>query len=121
MLVVVDSICVASELIIVAENLKEPVFKTNLKRENYWLETFLTILKYVGLVILAIYLIEIFIKITFNTHAFLRTKLEIFDSIIIIVSFVLDLVFFERDASTALQLITLLRLWRVARIVNGLV
>ena len=77
--------------------------------------------KYVGLVILAVFLVEIIIKLIFNTRVFLKTKLEIFDSIIVIVSFILDIVFFNSDTTIAFQFILLLRFWRVARIVNGLV
>ena len=103
-----------SELIITIENNHQSV-----GHKNNILEKVQDVLKYFGLVILGIFLIEIPVKFIFNTHEFIRSKLEIFDSIIVIVSFVLDIVFFDKDASTAFSLLTLLRLWRIARIVNG--
>ena len=108
-LVLLDTICVASELIVTIEN----------KEDNNALSNLLQFLKYFGIVILGCFLVEIPIKLAFNTHEFIRSKLEIFDSIIVIVSFVLDIVFFHHHASAAFELMTLLRLWRIARIVNG--
>lgn len=130
--------CVASELIIIIENTKDhgsvtslntalnqtnnthETNHTNKSQSNNALEIILLVLKYFGLTILGIFLIEIVIKLAFNTRAFLKSKLELFDSVIVIVSFVLDIVFFDHHAHAAFELITLLRLWRIARIVNGI-
>ena len=79
----------------------------------------LTVLKYVGVSILGIFIVEIILKLIFTTKAFLKSKLEIFDAIIVIISFILDIVFFDHHAASAFELLTLLRLWRIARIING--
>ena len=45
---------------------------------------------------------------------------QLFDALIVIVSFVLDIVFRNReDAASGVGLLVILRLWRVARILNG--
>ncbi len=53
------------------------------------------VLKYTALVILGIFLIEILLKLIFNTCHFIRSKLELLDSVIIVVSFVLDVMYFD--------------------------
>jgi hypothetical protein len=108
-LVLIDTVCVAGELIISLEN----------KNDNKTLTIIEDIFKYLGVIILGLFLFEIMCKIGFNTHHFIKSKLEIFDGLIVIVSFILDIVFFENGASPAFGLITILRLWRIARIVNG--
>lgn len=110
-LVLVDTICVSSELIITIENNKYSLG---------YLKIIHNCLKYLGISILAAFLTEIFLKLIFNTREFFKSKLEIFDSIIIVISFVLDIVYFNYD-SAAFELITLLRLWRIGRIINGLI
>lgn len=106
-LVLLDTVCVAGELII------------SLEKKEEALETAENIFKYMGLTILCLFLVEILTKLIFNTHHFLKSKLEIFDGIIVIISFALDVAFLDGEASPAIGLITLLRLWRIARIVNG--
>ena len=85
------------------------------------LEIALTVLKYIGVTILGIFIVEIALKLGFTTRAFLHSKLELFDAFIVIVSFILDIIFFDHHASAAIELITLLRLWRITRIVNGII
>ena len=111
-LVLLDTLCVSGELVILIENNKQSLPK---------LKTFHEILKYSGISILAVFLIEIIIKIVFATKEFFHSKLEIFDSFVVVISFVLDITFFNHDASSAFELITLLRLWRIGRIINGLI
>lgn len=51
---------------------------------------------------------------------FFQHKFEVFDGLVVLVSFVLDIVFiFHEDAFDGMGLLILLRLWRVARIING--
>lgn len=52
---------------------------------------------------------------------FFHHKFEVFDGLVVIVSFILDVVYTaSEDAFDAsMGLLILLRLWRVARIVNG--
>jgi hypothetical protein len=130
-LVLLDSICVASELIITIENTKDHSSNRTFEHKNssnlensinkyHSLEILLIVLKYIGVTILGIFLIEIVLKISFTTKSFFKSKLEIFDAIIVIISFILDIVFFDHHASSAFELLTLLRLWRIGRIVNGI-
>jgi hypothetical protein len=77
---------------------------------THQIEIILLILKYIGITILGIFIIEILIKIIFNTRIFLKTKMEIFDALVVVVSFALDILFFEHQ-NVAIQLLTLLRLW----------
>ena len=51
---------------------------------------------------------------------FFRHKFEVFDAVVVVVSFVLDVVYVSSEgAFDGMGLLILLRLWRVARIVNG--
>ena len=52
---------------------------------------------------------------------FVHLKLEIFDGFVIVISFILDIVtlLFE-EAFVAMELIVLLRLWRIIRVINGM-
>jgi hypothetical protein len=111
-LVLLDTLCVSGELVIIIENNKQSLRK---------LKTFHDILKYSGISILGLFLLEIIIKISFDTREFLQSKLEIFDSFVVIISLVLDILFFNYDTSSAFELITMLRLWRIGRIINGLI
>lgn len=52
---------------------------------------------------------------------FFHHKFEILDAIVVVVSFILDVVLLFREHEfEALGLLILLRLWRVARIINGM-
>lgn len=70
--------------------------------------------------ILAFFMVEIFLKIFVFRLEFFHHKFEILDAFVVVVSFVLDLVLmFKNHHFEALGLLILLRLWRVARIING--
>lgn len=70
--------------------------------------------------ILVFFMLEIFFKIFVFRMEFFHHKFEILDAIVVVLSFVLDLVlFFKKHQFEALGLLILLRLWRVARIING--
>lgn len=65
-------------------------------------------------------MVELAGKIFAYRLEFFMHKFEIFDGLVVIVSFVLDIVFISHeDVSDGMGLLILLRLWRVARIVNG--
>lgn len=71
--------------------------------------------------ILVFFMLEIFFKIFVFRLEFFHHKFEILDAIVVVVSFVLDLVLlFKNHHFEALGLLILLRLWRVARIINGM-
>ncbi|KAL1768708.1 voltage-gated hydrogen channel 1 [Sigmodon hispidus] len=72
--------------------------------------------------ILAFFMLEIFFKLFVFRLEFFHHKFEILDTIVVVVSFVLDLVLmFKKHQFEALGLLILLRLWRVARIINGII
>ena len=51
---------------------------------------------------------------------FFQHKFEVFDGVVVVVSFVLDIVFVaNEDVLDGVGFLILLRLWRVARIING--
>ena len=82
------------------------------------------------------FLIKVCFKIYFTWDHFIKHKIEIADAIIVFISFILDLVFLNDDAVGGLVgkfislspdvlkylgLLTLLRLWRVLRVINGFI
>lgn len=70
--------------------------------------------------ILVFFMMEIFLKIFVFRLEFFHHKFEILDAVVVVVSFVLDVVLLFREHEfEALGLLILLRLWRVARIING--
>ena len=78
-------------------------------------------LHYTSIVILGLFLIEIVVKLYAFGLDFFHHKLEVFDAIVVIVSFALDIAYSgNMDAWDAVGLLVLLRLWRVVRIVNGI-
>lgn len=65
-------------------------------------------------------MVELSGKIFAYRLEFLHHKFEVFDGIVVVVSFILDIVYISKeDAFDAMGLLILLRLWRVARIING--
>ncbi len=66
-------------------------------------------------------MIEIMVKIFAFRIEFFKSKMEVFDAVIVVVSFVLDIVYAKAEGiESAVGLIVILRLWRVTRILNGL-
>lgn len=67
------------------------------------------------------FLLEICVKAIAFGLAFLRLGWEIFDAVVVIVTFVLDVVLqHSHSSANGLGLFIILRLWRVARILNGI-
>jgi len=98
--------------------------------------SFLKICCYVQDQVKDAFLIKVCFKIYFTWDHFIKHKIEIADAIIVFISFILDLVFLNDDAvgglvgklislspdiSKYLGLLTLLRLWRVLRVINGFI
>ncbi|KAK7087553.1 voltage-gated hydrogen channel 1-like [Littorina saxatilis] len=80
------------------------------------------VLHYCSLSILSLFIVEIFVRIFVMRLAFFKHKLELFDALVVIVSFVLDIIFRDReDAASGVGLLVILRLWRVTRILNGII
>lgn len=77
---------------------------------------------YLSLSILTLFLVEVSFKLFVYRREFFHHKFEVLDAIVVIVSFVLDIVLLFREHEfEALGLLILLRLWRVARIINGII
>ncbi|XP_072292310.1 voltage-gated hydrogen channel 1 [Eucyclogobius newberryi] len=75
---------------------------------------------YLSLALLTFFMVELVGKLFAYRLEFFYHKFEVFDGVVVTVSFVLDIVFvFREDAFDAMGLLILLRLWRVARIING--
>ncbi|KAL0610784.1 Voltage-gated hydrogen channel 1 [Plecturocebus cupreus] len=82
----------------------------------------LLVFHYMSLAILAFFMMEIIFKLYVFRLEFFHHKFEILDAFVVVVSFVLDIVLlFQKHAFEALGLLILLRLWRVARIINGII
>lgn len=65
-------------------------------------------------------MVELVGKLYAYRMEFFEHKFEVFDAVVVVISFVLDIVFiFHEDVSDGVGLLILLRLWRVARIING--
>ncbi|KAM9330898.1 voltage-gated hydrogen channel 1 [Gastrophryne carolinensis] len=80
------------------------------------------IFHYLSVAVLSFFLLEIAGKLFAFRLEFFHHKFEVFDAIIVIISFIIDVVYITReDIFTAVGLLILLRLWRVARIVNGVI
>ncbi|XP_026130404.1 voltage-gated hydrogen channel 1-like [Carassius auratus] len=77
---------------------------------------------YLSLALLTFFMVELSGKIFAYRLEFLHHKFEVFDGIVVVVSFILDIVYISKeDAFDAMGLLILLRLWRVARIINGII
>lgn len=75
---------------------------------------------YLSLSVLTFFMVELAGKLYAYRLEFFEHKFEVFDGLVVVVSFVLDVVFiFHEDAFDGMGLLILLRLWRVARIING--
>ncbi|XP_070806548.1 voltage-gated hydrogen channel 1 [Pituophis catenifer annectens] len=80
------------------------------------------VLHYLSLSILSLFLVEVSFKLFAYRLEFFHHKFEVLDALVVIVSFILDIVvLFQEHQFEALGLLILLRLWRVARIINGII
>ncbi|KPP58779.1 voltage-gated hydrogen channel 1-like [Scleropages formosus] len=74
-----------------------------------------------SLAVLTVFVVELAGKLYAYRCEFFRHKFEVFDALVVVLSFVLDIVYISReDAFNAIELLIVLRLWRVARIINGI-
>nr|XP_023395069.1 voltage-gated hydrogen channel 1 isoform X1 [Loxodonta africana] len=110
-LVVLDALLVLAELILDLKIIQPD-------RNNYAARVF----HYMSIAILTFFMMEVSFKIFVFRLEFFHHKFEILDAIVVVVSFILDIVLLFREHEfEALGLLILLRLWRVARIVNGII
>ncbi|XP_008837621.2 voltage-gated hydrogen channel 1 [Nannospalax galili] len=109
-LVVLDALLVLAELILDLKIIQP--------KNDYAGKVF----HYMSFAILGFFMMEIFFKIFVFRLEFFHHKFEILDAMVVVVSFVLDFVFlFKKHQFEALGLLILLRLWRVIRIINGII
>ncbi|XP_074153562.1 voltage-gated hydrogen channel 1 [Sminthopsis crassicaudata] len=110
-LVIMDALLVLAELMLDLKIIQPD-------KDNYAARVF----HYLSIAILSFFMIEIALKLYVFQKEFFYHKFEILDAVIVIISFVLDIVLlFQEHAFEALGLLILLRLWRVARIINGII
>ncbi|CAB1315213.1 unnamed protein product [Coregonus sp. 'balchen'] len=85
-------------------------------------ELLIDVFHYLSLALLTFFMVELAGKLFAYQLEFFYHKFEVFDGLVVIVSFILDVVYTaSEDAFNAsMGLLILLRLWRVARIVNGI-
>lgn len=109
-LVILDAIFVLAELLIDLSVIK-------LEHGHIAPEVF----HYLSLALLTFFMVELVGKLYAYRLEFFQHKFEVFDGVVVVISFVLDIVFiFHEDAFDGMGLLILLRLWRVARIINGI-
>ncbi|XP_066932726.1 voltage-gated hydrogen channel 1-like isoform X2 [Clytia hemisphaerica] len=111
-LVLLDTAVVVTEIMVDSS-------RSHSKSEH--LETAEFALHYVSLTILSIFMFEITLKIFAMGLKFLKHKFEIFDAIIVSVSFFLDVFLSSGGLKDGVEFLVLLRLWRITRIINGIV
>ncbi|GAB6024805.1 Voltage-gated hydrogen channel 1 [Chamberlinius hualienensis] len=76
----------------------------------------------ISLGILSAFLVEIVVKVFAFRIEFFQRKAEIFDAVVVLISFALDVAFHEsHDAVNGTGLVIIFRLWRVVRILHGMV
>ncbi|XP_014642604.1 PREDICTED: voltage-gated hydrogen channel 1 [Ceratotherium simum simum] len=110
-LVILDALLVLAELILDLKIIQPD-------KNNYAAKVF----HYMSVAILTFFMMEVFFKIFVFRFEFFHHKFEILDTIVVVVSFILDIVLLFREHEfEALGLLILLRLWRVARIINGII
>lgn len=110
-LVILDALLVLAELILDLKIIQPD-------KNNYAARVF----HYMSIAILTFFMLEIFFKLFVFLWEFFHHKFEILDAVVVVVSFILDIVLLFREHEfEALGLLILLRLWRVARIINGII
>ncbi|NXI60571.1 HVCN1 protein, partial [Chloroceryle aenea] len=110
-LVIVDALLVLGELLMDLKIIHPDKYNITPK-----------VFHYLSLSILTIFLVEVGLKIFVYRREFFHHKFEVLDGVIVIVSFIFDVVLiFQEHELEAVGLLILLRLWRVARIINGII
>ena len=80
------------------------------------------ILHYISIGILSLFLIEIALKVFAMRLDFFKIKLEVFDAIVVSLTFALQIAFAKHEGlQSGVGLLVVLRLWRVTKILNGTV
>lgn len=98
-LVLLDIVCVTGELVISFD------IKGQDPEKAHSLHTAENVFKYSGLVILCIFMVELMLKLIFVNKDILKSKLEVFDAVIILVSFVAEMVFLHENTRNEIEAI----------------
>lgn len=77
------------------------------------------ILQSISLAILSLFIVELLFKLYVLRLDFFQSKMDIFDYTIVVVSWSLDIVFFQHDEH-AINLLIFLRMWRLIRIIHAI-
>ncbi|XP_050410768.1 uncharacterized protein LOC126825243 [Patella vulgata] len=95
------------------------------KNDHTYAEYVAHCLHYASLSVLSILLIEVSLKILCAGSHFVKRKIEVFDAVIILLSFIVDLIFLKGLSNSAISdpvfILAFLLPWRVIRVVNSLV
>lgn len=79
------------------------------------------ILRFICIAILALFLVEFLVKLTTMRMVYLRNWMEVFDTLVVVVTFASSLVFLNSDGyHSSIGLLVLLRLWRIVKIIKGM-
>ncbi|KAH9389996.1 Voltage-gated hydrogen channel 1 [Tyrophagus putrescentiae] len=102
-------------------NVSDPANHKQLTEEHHTLETIEKILHFTSIGLLGLFVVEVILKlIAFGVHFFYKFE-ELIDAIIIIISFVLDIVFINNEFLKFMGVLIFLRLWRIVRIVHAII
>ncbi|XP_055870199.1 uncharacterized protein LOC106065158 isoform X3 [Biomphalaria glabrata] len=82
-------------------------------------------LHYISIAILAVLVIVLGLKIICSGKRFFKSRMQVFDGIIVLISFILDLVFIEGlsslNTNEFVMILTFLLPWRIIRVLNSLI
>ncbi|XP_057308502.1 voltage-gated hydrogen channel 1-like isoform X2 [Hydractinia symbiolongicarpus] len=112
-LVLIDTAVVVTEIMVETSNKDGS--------PNHDMEVAEKVLHFTSLTILSFFMVEIITKIFAMGKEFLHHKFEIFDAVIVTVSFLLDVFLSSGGLKDGVEFLILLRLWRITRIINGII
>ncbi|XP_065640260.1 voltage-gated hydrogen channel 1 isoform X1 [Hydra vulgaris] len=111
LLVLLDIAIVVTEIMLESVN----------NNDNHKVEKAEKILHYVSLSILTLFMLELVIKIFAMGIEFFKQKFEIFDGLVITISFFLDIFLSSGGLKFGVEFLIILRLWRITRVISGII
>ncbi|KAH9498797.1 hypothetical protein Btru_005187 [Bulinus truncatus] len=82
-------------------------------------------LHYISIAILAVLVVVLALKIICSGKRFFKSRMQVFDGVIVLISFILDLVFIEGLSNLStnefVMILTFLLPWRIIRVLNSLI
>lgn len=121
--IVIISLVILDCLVVIAELLLDLRFlEVQAQDKNAADDTLPKIFHYISLSILSLFVVEMLFKIYALRLELFKLKMEIFDAFVIVICFTLDIVFANSEGVQAgIGLLIILRLWRVSRILKGVI